>query len=209
MGEFPTPGQDVFVQQVKDNTRTIRGLAEETREEIAYVARLDENMATYENCVPDDEKTSSPEAGQLLFRACDDDTHRDALCFVVTRSQSLECRVFRRDTLCCVTTRSQNLEGNHLEGTVTPALFSPFSNKQRRASGGLGANQNVGPREPKQKLISPKKKKKMSVEFQEIRDKTMMVENCKNIIEGINEDHDETLCEHHTSHVHDPLTPST
>ena len=44
------------------------------------------------------------------------------------------------------------LQGNTLEGTVTPALFT-----------GSGANQNVGYREPEQKqLISPKAKK-MSV----------------------------------------------
>ena len=37
------------------------------REEIAHDARSDESMTTYDSCVPDDEKISSPEAGQRRF----------------------------------------------------------------------------------------------------------------------------------------------
>ena len=46
-----------------------------------------------------------------------------------------------------------------MQGTVSPGFFQHFSSEQRRASGGLSANQNVGYREPEQKKVSPKEKK--------------------------------------------------
>ena len=60
-------------------------------------------------------------------------------------------------------------------------------NREEPVAGGLSADQNVGYREPKQKHISPKEKKMT----QEIRYMTITVENCKNIIEGMNGDHNE------------------
>ena len=185
---------DAFLQHLKDNTRTLRGLADETREETAYAARSDEIMTIYESCVPDDEKISSPEAGQRRFRACDDDSPRDAFC-TVTRSQILECRVPRRDTFCCITIRSQRFECRvfRLLCRVTSwkalSLFEQTEKSQRRAQC-----------KPKRRIQrtqteahQPKRRDDEHYEFQEIRYKTTMLKNCKNIIEGVNEDHDEAL----------------